>query len=165
MWSNLLSGAIGSVLGSVLGVVGAYYLAVRTLIKTRENERILTREQASVDSAGEIAVALIKFYDGLNELMRKAGNLTVNDDIAIDSQKAGFLWPAMTDLSREVTVHENMLPRKLAAKVDEVRIAMREIFGVTAKPSVTKAQLIDVRERIRSASAELSEFRRKSYLD
>jgi hypothetical protein len=142
MWSNLLSGVIGSVLGSVLGVVGAYYLAVRTLIKTRENERTLTREQASVDSAGEIAVALIKLHDSLNELMWKAGNLTVDDDVAIDSQAAGFLWPAMTDLSREVTVHENTLPRELAAKVDGVRTAMREIFGVTARPSVTRAHLI-----------------------
>jgi ABC-type lipoprotein release transport system permease subunit len=73
MWSNLLSGLIGSVLGSVLGVVGAYYLAVKTLIKTRENERTLTREQASVDSAGEIAGVLLEFKDSLDGLMNGAG--------------------------------------------------------------------------------------------
>jgi len=163
MWSNLLSGAIGSVLGSVLGVAGAYFLAVRTLFKTKENERLLIREQASVDSAGDIAVALIEFHDGLNELTWKVGNLTADDDVAIDSQMADFLWPAMADLSRKITVHKSMLDRELAAEVDGVRAAMREIFGVTAKSSVTKAQLIDMRERIRSARKGLSEFRRKAY--
>jgi hypothetical protein len=165
MWSNLLSGVIGSVLGSALGVVGAYYLAVRTLMKTRENERVLTREQASVDSAGEITVALIEFYDGLDELWRTATRLTMKDNVEIDSKVASFLWPAMADLSRRVTVHQTMLPSELAAKVSEVRVAIREIFGVMPRPSVTKEQLMDVRIRIRSASDELSKFRRQAYLD
>jgi hypothetical protein len=164
MWSNLLSGAIGSVLGSVLGVIGAYYLAVRTLIKTRENERTLTREQASVDSARDIAVALMRFRDSLGVLRREAGKLAMSDDVAIDSQAADLLWPAMADLSREVTVHENMLPPELAAKVVEVLIAMREIFGVEPRPSITKEHLTEIDKRTRSASDALSEFRRKAYL-
>ena len=53
MWDNLLSGALGSILGSVLGVLGAYYLAVRTLTETRKNERILIEVRQAIRHARE----------------------------------------------------------------------------------------------------------------
>jgi hypothetical protein len=111
----------------VLGVLGAYYLAVRTLTETRKNERILIREQASVDSAGDIAVALMTFHDSLNELTWNAGKLAADDNIEVDPQISRLRWPAMSGLSRRTMVHEAMLPRDVAAKADSVRVAMREL--------------------------------------
>jgi hypothetical protein len=61
VWSNLLSGTIGA----VIGVAGAALVAVLTLTRTRRLEAEAARREHAIRVSGELAHRLVEFYDAL----------------------------------------------------------------------------------------------------
>jgi hypothetical protein len=57
-WNNLLQGALGNLVGSLLGILGAYLLAVRTIQGQLKADRQLLREQEGVAAAGRVRAQL-----------------------------------------------------------------------------------------------------------
>jgi hypothetical protein len=159
---NLLNGALGSILGSIVGVIGAYYLAVTTIRKTLENDRSLTQERISVEAAGAIAVDLVNFYDLLGELIQMNREKEASDLLEAEPDLQAELADTMKDLSRDITIEATLLPRALGEEVGQARKAIREILGVSAKSAVSKSQLIELRQIIRDTGDSLREYRREA---
>jgi hypothetical protein len=57
-WHNVLQGGLGSLIGSMLGVLGAFLAALLTITSQRRNDRALAREMAGVAGATRITAAL-----------------------------------------------------------------------------------------------------------
>ncbi|BCB86897.1 hypothetical protein [Phytohabitans suffuscus] len=68
-WHNLLQGALGSICGSLLGVLGAYALAVWTLRGQLKADRQLLREQEGVSAAGRAKAYLDEISRALFDLL------------------------------------------------------------------------------------------------
>jgi hypothetical protein len=77
-WPNLLQGGAGSVVGSALGVLGAYGAAAFTIGRQRRNDRRLLSEQRGVEAAAGIAHTI----DDLNaNLLRLAAAEALGGDV------------------------------------------------------------------------------------
>jgi hypothetical protein len=55
-WTNLVQGSLGSVVGSVLGVLGAFWAARWTIKGQLESDRALARETGRLSAAKDAAV-------------------------------------------------------------------------------------------------------------
>lgn len=53
-WSNLLQGSIGSIVGAVLGVMGAYLAARHSIVGTVKSQRLLDEEREGREFAEEL---------------------------------------------------------------------------------------------------------------
>jgi hypothetical protein len=160
--NNLFSGALGNILGSIIGVIGAYYLAVSTIRRTIKNDRVLTQERISVEAAGTIAINLVNFYDLLGELLHMNSEKGAEDPLETEPSFLTELVRTMRSLSRDITIEATLLPRNLAEEVSRARKAMRETFGVSATATVSKGQLLELRQVIRDTGDSLREYRRNS---
>lgn len=162
-WDNLLQGAIGSVLGSALGVFGAFYAAIHTIRKTQQDERVLLREQVGIMAAGEIGAVLLMVYDSLRQLLLEAGNVPNETEITVPAPQGAIIRDLLNQSSRLITLEGTLLRRDLANSIGDLRDAMRQEFGVTTPNSVTKGNLLKLQKHLREATDELREYRRQSY--
>ena len=162
-WDSLLQGAIGSVLGSALGVFGAFYAAIHTIRKAQQNERVLLREQVGVRAAGEIGTVLLMMYDSLRQLLLQAGDVSGDTELTVPTPQGSIIRDLLNQSSRLITLEGTLLPRDLANSIGNLRDAMREEFGVTTPDSVTKGKLVKLQKHLREATDELREYRRQSY--
>lgn len=67
-WASLWQGAVGSALGSIIGILGAYLLSVHTIRRQLETERLLARERKGVDLADELVAKLAELVSALSRL-------------------------------------------------------------------------------------------------
>lgn len=158
-WANLLSGAIGSIVGSFVGVIGAWYLAVRTIRKTQAHERELSHRQLQVNAAGELAVEISIVYEMLIDVVSTVGTKTVDHPAPIDTETRNLLRPAVDRLRRRIIIDSPLLSPPLAQTMRTVDAAMREVLGRTVDKTPKKGGLFQLQTRLRDARDQLSAYR------
>jgi hypothetical protein len=158
-WTNLLSGLIGSVVGSTVGVIGAWYLAVRTIRDTQAHEKKTAYRQLQVNAAGELAVEISVVYEILIDVIRSVDTRTVDDPAPIDAEVRDRLRPAADQLRRRIIIDSPLLWPSLAQVMRKVDAAMRAELGRTVDATPKKGGLLELQTILREARDQLSVFR------
>jgi hypothetical protein len=151
VWTNLLSGAIGAVVG-VLGAAGA---AIFTINRIRQHETALSRYENTLTVSGDLAYRLVEFYDSL----RNATPPQLEDDAVVDACR--LAEPAQA-LRRAITVDGPLLPTDLEAALKGVRKTIRDILPRHAEVA-TAGDLRALIDKIRPAGDELRKLRGREY--
>jgi len=158
MWSNLLSGTIGS----IIGVVGAVVVAYLTVQKTRRDQEALaakTRRDAAghaelqrqIDTSGTLAYHLVALYDELKAL--ELGSSEPTDD---DMDR---LRPLADNLRRSIVVDAPLMPERVEVQMKEARKEIT-VFLTKRTTPVTLTEVHEVRQTVKTAGDVLQDFRR-----
>ncbi len=151
MWTNLLSGSIGA----IIGVVGAVAVAVFANQSARVREAEVARREHALRVSGELAHSLVEFYDQLRQLGPDGADDA--DAVATTTLRA----PAEA-LRRAITVDASLLDDRLEREVRDVR---KEVARVLPRGS-SSCQVKDLRAltaAIRPAGDRLRELRRHQF--
>lgn len=151
MWTNLLSGT----LGSIIGVVGAVAVAVFTNQSARVREAEAARREHALRVSGDLAHRLVEFYDQL----RQHAPDSADEAETVPTTTLGA--PAEA-LRRAITVDAPLLDDQLERELRDVR---KEVARVLPRGNLS-CQIRDLRAltaAIRPAGDHLRELRRDQF--
>lgn len=151
MWTNLLNGAIGA----VIGVVGAFIAAVVTVRLTRREDAQRARAEFALRVSGELAASLVELYDALRRLTPRS----TADDTSIELDRVHD--PAEA-LRRAITVDAPLLPGDREEKLKDVRHTIAQKVPRHASHS-TAGELRDLLRELKPAGDRLRDLRRDWY--
>lgn len=151
MWSNLLSGTIGA----IIGVVGAFVAAAYTVRLSRREESQQSRAEFALRVSGDLAAHLVDVYDVLRR---------IEPDARQDEQPVALetLHGPAAALRRAITVDAPMLPGDLEAMLKVVRKMINEIVPREGSRA-TAGELRRLLDAIRPAGDRLRDLRRDWY--
>jgi hypothetical protein len=158
MWSNLLSGTIGS----IIGVGGAVVVAYLTVEKTRRHEAGLAeqsrQDQAAyaekprqIETSGMLAYHLVALYDEL-----RAIEVREVEPAQDDLDRVGPLADA---LRRSIVVDAPLLPNDVEVHLKATRKEISALVTIRDIP-LTREEITRIRGTVRAAGDVLREFRR-----
>ncbi|MGI8416679.1 MAG: hypothetical protein ACR2P2_10855 [Nakamurella sp.] len=151
MLSNLLSGAVGALVGGV----AAFVAAVITISRTRDNQAALSRRQHAIQVSGQVAYALVTFYEELRRMTAQG---------VADEERVGVerLRDAEGNLRRSIIIDAPLLDARLERKMKPIRDEVRRVLP----PNSRDAEVGELRKllvEVRSAGDDLRELRRKHF--
>ena len=158
MWSNLLSGAIGA----VIGLVGAVAAAMFTVRKEAEQGRRaaaddhrnavkLAEDQRAHDAAGQMAVNLVAVYDALKGLESRE-----SDPVAEDFEA---LRERVDELRRSIVLEGPLVHPRLETELKAARKAIAEGIPPRSNPP-SRQQISAFREQVDAAGKAIQRYRR-----
>lgn len=125
-WSNLFQGAIGSLIGTLVGVLGAYIVARWTTRRELDLQRQEARRREQAEAAERLLTALFDLESHVVRLKR--GDLLNHRDYALQQLEA---WNFLTDrLRREVTSDLDHLPADLLKHLSELEGQLASLYAV-----------------------------------
>lgn len=151
MWTNLLSGTIGA----VIGVLGTFVAAVVAFQLTRREDARRTRHEYTIRVSGELASALVEFYDAVRHETLEADN---DESLVALSD----LHAPADALRRAITVDGPLLPLALELSLGETRKMIKETVP-RAGTHATAGDLRRLLDEIRPAGDRLRDLRRDWY--
>jgi hypothetical protein len=151
MWANLLSGSIGA----VIGIIGAVVAAVWTVERARRAEQEAARREHALRVSGELAAALVEFYDDLKQLISSGAE--PESVLAVDG-----VANAAATLRRAITVDGPLLDADRERRLGRLRRDIADVMldrDATAARSELEALLKEVRE----VGDDLRDLRRRQF--
>lgn len=150
MWSNLLSGTIGS----VVGLVGAVLVAVVTIRRTQKADAEIARSEALVTVTRGLAVAFADTYAKLYPFTSAAGTDTPLDRTSV--------LASCERLRTQLLVDGPLLPPELERALKSVRKNVQNRLERTDDwPS--RAEMVRLRQEVRDAGDLLAGSRRELF--
>lgn len=137
VWPNLLQGALGSVFGSAIGVLGAYYVASSSLRKQLALDRRLHRESRSLETAGDFIPALLQLRQRVRVLGIPAWPNVTNDGYVRTDYESSWeenreavlgLHDSLDALRSLMLEKEDYLPAPLATALHQLLNALAALL-------------------------------------
>lgn len=158
MWSNLLSGAVGAVIGLVGAVAAAMFTVRKEATLGRQaadedhrNAVQRAEDQRGHDAAGRMAVKLVAIYDALTELQRRESDPVVED--------VGMLREGIDELRRSIVLDGPLVPTLLEQQLKDTRKAIAEGIPPRSGPP-SRQQVSAFREQVDMAGKAIQRYRR-----
>jgi hypothetical protein len=161
MWSNLLSGVIGALVGSI-GAVGAAAFTVNKEAKqgreaaANDHQNAVKRaeDQRAHDAAGRMAVHIVAVFDELRDLERRESEPSAGDFEPLRKQ--------VDELRRSIVLEGPLVPTDLERELKDTRKALAEGIPPRAEPP-TRQQVGVYREKVEAAGDSIQDYRRPSH--
>lgn len=118
-WHNLLQGGVGSLLGSLIGVLGAYVLAVRTIRGQQRADRELAREQQGVEAAGQLARSLGHVDDALRSVK---SHLAVYGELPPEDSLRYSLVPRVDEFGEDLRSVDPLIPDVIGERLRVIHL-------------------------------------------
>lgn len=159
MWSNLLSGALGAVIGLVGAVVAAMFTVGKEATQARQaaaadhsNAIKRAEDQRAHDAAGQMAVNLVAVYDALKDLESR-GAEPVSEDFEP-------LREGVDELRRSIVLQGPLVPPPLERRLKDTRRAIAEAIPPRSHRSPTRQQVSAFREQVDATGKAIQHYRR-----
>lgn len=161
MWSNLLSGVIGALIGLVGAVTAAFFTVNKEAKQGREaaandhqNAAKRAEDQRAHDAAGRMAVHIVALFDKLRELERR--------DTEPSAEDFEPLRQHVDELRRSIVLEGPLVPTSLEQKLKDTRRALAEGTPPRAEPP-TRQQVGVFRESVEAAGDSIRDYRRPTH--
>ena len=133
MWSNLLSGAIGSVLG-IIGAVAVAVFTVRRADKQQDDAAASVHnyamrraaKQRAYNAAGQMAVPVVATFDELKRLANQEAEPSAGDFTT--------LRELVDELRRSIVLHGSIVPVDLEQRLKDTRKTIAQGIPPVATP-------------------------------
>lgn len=149
VWSNLLSGVVGA----VIGMVGAVAAAVLTINKEARHAVRLAEDQRAHDAAGRIGVCVVALFDALTDLTRH--------ETEPSEAELAVLRRLVDDLRRSIVLDGPVVSVDLEGELKAARKAVSE--GIPPRSEApTKEQLRGFLQQVDDVGESIKKYRRSS---
>ncbi len=161
MWSNLLSGGIGALVGLVGAVAAAVFTLNREGKQGREsaandhqNAVKRAEDQRAHDAAGRMAVDIVAVFDNLRDLERRETEPSAEDFEPLRQH--------VDELRRSIVLEGPLVPPDLEQKLKDTRKALAEGIPPRAEPP-TRQQVGVFRAKVEAAGDSIRDYRRPTH--
>jgi hypothetical protein len=157
-WHNLLQGGLGSLVGSFVGVVGAYVLAVRTIHRQQRADRDLAREQLGLEAAGGVARALVAVEDAT-----RTARIRQEIHGHVDHSELDELLRGPTESFQQIKADADpLLPELVAGRLRAIYMLASSIYVLAefSTSDETKERISALDDRISRMQSTLRNYRR-----
>jgi hypothetical protein len=161
MWSNLLSGVIGALVGLVGAVAAAAFTVNKEAKQGREaaandHQNAVNRaeDQRAHDAAGRMAVHIVTAFDELRDLERRESEPSAEDFEPLRKQ--------VDELRRSIVLEGPLVPTDLELELKDTRKALAEGIPPRAEPP-TRQQVGVFRAKVEAAGDSIRDYRRPTH--